>query len=135
VLKFRFVPNPLNSPFQKFEVNFGSLSDTIVLGIPCKRATSFKKISTTSAAWWVVFNGVKWAALVSLSTTTMIESCCLLVLGSQVIKSIFTTSHFHSGMGKGCSNPAGCLCSALTFWHSIHMAMYSMIYFFKPHQK
>jgi hypothetical protein len=32
MLKFKFVPNPLNNPFQKFEVNFGSLSDIIVLG-------------------------------------------------------------------------------------------------------
>jgi hypothetical protein len=135
VLKFRFVPNPLNSPFQKFEVNLGSLSDTIVLGIPCKRATYFKKISATSAALWVVFNGIKWAALVSLSTTTMIESCCLLVLGNPVIKSIVTTSYFHSGIGKGCSNPAGCSCSALTFWHYIHLAMYSTISFFIPGQK
>jgi hypothetical protein len=67
MLKFKFVSNPLNSPFQKFEVNFGSLSDTIVLGILCKCATSFKKISATSDALWVVFNGIKWAALVRFS--------------------------------------------------------------------
>jgi hypothetical protein len=40
MLKFRFVLNPLNNPFYNFEVNFGSLLDTIVLGIPCNHATS-----------------------------------------------------------------------------------------------
>jgi hypothetical protein len=35
----------------------------------------------------------------------MIESCSLPVLGNPIIKSIVTTSHFHSGIGKGCSNP------------------------------
>jgi hypothetical protein len=80
-------------------------------------------------------SGIKWAAFVSLSTTTMIESCSLHVRGNHVIKSIVTTSHFHSGMGKGCINPAGCLCLALTFWHSIHLAMYSTISLFIPGQK
>ena len=33
VIKLRFVQNPMNNPFQKFEVNFISLSETISFGI------------------------------------------------------------------------------------------------------
>jgi hypothetical protein len=44
MLKFIFVPNPLKNPLHKLEVNFVSLSETIVLGIPCSLAISFMKI-------------------------------------------------------------------------------------------
>jgi hypothetical protein len=74
VLEFRFVPNPLNSPFQKFKVNLESLSNTIVLVIPCNLAISHMYISAMLDALCADFTGIKWAALVSLSTTTIIES-------------------------------------------------------------
>ena len=47
------------------------------------------------------------SAFVNLSTTTMMESCCLKVIGNPVIKSMEITSHFHSGTGKGDNKPAG----------------------------
>jgi hypothetical protein len=72
VLKFIFVPNPLNIPFQKFDVNLGSLSDTIVLGTPCILAISHMYISAMLVALCIDFTGIKWEALVSLSTTTII---------------------------------------------------------------
>jgi hypothetical protein len=39
----------------------------------------------------------------------MIESCCFIVLGIVVIKSIVTTSHFHSGMRNYCNILDGCV--------------------------
>ena len=41
MLKFIFVLNPMNNPFQKFEVKFRSLSETISFGIPRNMAISF----------------------------------------------------------------------------------------------
>jgi hypothetical protein len=58
VLKFRFVPNPLNIPFQKFDVNLESLSDT--LGIPCYILVIYcMYISTMLNALCVDFTGTK----------------------------------------------------------------------------
>ena len=42
-------------------------------------------------------------------------------LGGPVMKSNEITSHFHSGIGIGCINPAGCRCSTFTCWHSKHL--------------
>jgi hypothetical protein len=130
VLKCRIFLNPLNNPFKTFDVNFGCLLDTIVLAIPCNQAIYFRFISTMLDSLRVIFTGIKWVALVSLSTTTMIESCYFLVLGSLLIKSIVTTSHFHSGMGNGCSKLVGCLCSILNFWHAKHLEIKSTTSFF-----
>ena len=74
VLKFNVVFNPLNRYFQKFPVNLGSLSEIITFGIPCSRKICFKKISAMFAALYVVLTGIRWAYLLNLSTTTMIES-------------------------------------------------------------
>src|SRR3954467_12920504 len=65
---------------------------------------------------------IKWATLIKWSTTTQIESYPDLVLGSPVIKSIPTLSHFQSSTGNGCSNPAGFWCSAFTRLHTSHRA-------------
>src|SRR6185503_8311506 len=59
---------------------------------------------------------MKWVALVSRSTITHMESCPFCVLGSPTTKSIPISSHFQTGMGRGCSNPAGFWCSALILW-------------------
>jgi hypothetical protein len=86
----------------------------------------------------VILIGIKCAAFLSLSTTTMIQSCCLVVMDSLVMKSIVTTSHFHSGMGNGYSNPVGFLCLAfsvpLPFSHSMHLTIKLTTYFFIPSQ-
>ena len=51
---------------------------------------------------------IKCDGFVNLSTTTMMESSCLIVIGNHVIKSMEMTSHFHFGIGKGCNKPVGC---------------------------
>ena len=40
-------------------------------------------------------NWYKCISFVNLSTTTMMESCCLQVIGNPVMKSMGITSHFH----------------------------------------
>jgi len=42
------------------------------------------------------------------------ESCCFTILGNLVMKSILTTSYFHSSICNGCNSPARFLCSAFT---------------------
>jgi hypothetical protein len=51
-------------------------------------------------------------------------SFCLVEVGNHVIKSMEMVSHFHYGMVKGCSSPAGFQCSTLTYWHSMHWDKY-----------
>ena len=58
--------------------------------------------------------GMKCPIFYNLSMTTKMESFLFLLLGRPVIKSILITSHFHSGMGNGCSNPEGCWCLDLS---------------------
>jgi hypothetical protein len=50
---------------------------------------------------------MKWATLVRRSTMTHIESYPAWVRGNSTMKSISISFHFHSGIFKGCSNPAG----------------------------
>ena len=59
-------------------------------------------------ALYVDLTNMKCDAFVNLSTTTMMESCCLIVIGNPIIKSMEMTCHFHSGIGKGCNKLAGC---------------------------
>jgi hypothetical protein len=101
----------MNKDFQNSEVNFASLSDIISLGIPCSLNIYFMKILEISISLQVEFTGMKWASLLNLSTTTMMASFCLVVLGSPVIKSMEMVSHFHYGIGRGCNSPVGCWCS------------------------
>ena len=57
--------------------------------------------------------GIKCVALVLFSTTTIMESCFLDIMGNLMMESIDISSHFHSVMGKVCSSPTGCWCYAL----------------------
>ena len=66
------------------------------------------KIFAMTSTLNVDLNGIKCDAFVDLSTTTMMESCCLIVIGNPVIKSMEMTSHFHFGIGKGGNKPTGC---------------------------
>src|SRR6185312_6958619 len=75
---------------------------------------------------------MKWAALVSRSTTTHMESCPFWVLGSPTTKSIPISSHFQTGMGRGCNNPAGFWCSALILWQVSQCATNRAISAFIP---
>ena len=113
VLKCNLVPIASCSFGQNQEVKRGSLSDTMDTGAPCSLTIS----STYNCAYlsreWVLLVAMKWADFVNLSTITQIASCPRCVLGSPVTKSIVILSHFYSGMDKGCSKPAGFLCSIL----------------------
>ena len=104
VLNFSFVPKSANIPFQKLEVN--SLSEIFALGNLCNLKISFMKFFVMALALYVDLTDVKFYAFVNLSTTTMMESCCLIVIGNPVIESMEMTSHFHSGIGKGCNKPS-----------------------------
>jgi hypothetical protein len=64
----------------------------------------------------------------------MMASFCLVDVGNLVMKFMEMVSHFHSDIGRGCNNPGGCRCSALTCWHSMHLAKYSTMSFFSPGQ-
>ena len=50
---------------------------------------------------------MKCVYFINSSATTITESCCLIVLGNLVIKSIEVTFHFKSGMGNGYSKIDG----------------------------
>jgi hypothetical protein len=60
----------------------------------------------------------------------MMASFCLVEVGNPVMKSMEMVSHFHSRIGRGCNNPAGCRCSSFIYWHSMHLARYSAMSFF-----
>ena len=128
------VSKPAINDFQKFDVNFTSLSEITIFGTPCNRNIYFKNTPVISAALCVDFTGMKCAYFLNLSTTTMMESCCFCVLGKPMIKTRDIISHFHSGTGKGFSKPAGCLCYVLTCWHSKHLDRYLSKSKFKPRQ-
>ena len=112
-----------------------SQSEIMALGSPCNLNISFINIHAISLALLVDLNGMKCVALVNLSTITMMESCCLGVVGKYVIKSIKITFHFHYGMGKGYINPAICWFSSFTCWHFFHHDIYVVMSLFIPSQK
>jgi hypothetical protein len=60
----------------------------------------------------------------------MMESFFLADVGNPVMKSMEMVSHFHYRIGRGCNNPVGCRCSALTYWHSTDLAKYSAMSLF-----
>jgi hypothetical protein len=59
---------------------------------------------------------MKWATLASQFIITQRESYTDCVLGNPMIKSIATSSYFHSDICKVSSNPTGGSCSVLTLW-------------------
>ena len=73
VLKFNVVFNPLNRDFQKLPINLRSLSEIITFSILCSQKIYFRNVSSMFAALYVVLTGIKWATLLNLSTTAMIE--------------------------------------------------------------
>ena len=91
-----------------------------------------------SAYWfavYVVLTDRKWADLLSLSTTTQAETCCLFFRGNPVTKSMAMSSYFHYGILSGCNKPASRWCSAFTCWHTRHLDTYSSMSFFIPIHK
>ena len=106
--------------------------EIIALGNPCNLKISFMKIFAMVLDLYVDLTGIKCDAFVNLSTKTMMESCCLVVIGNLVIESMEINSHFHSRIGKGCNKLVGCWCSTFTCWLFIHLEMYSAMSFFIP---
>lgn len=80
----------------------------MAFGIPWSLKIFVLKISSMFIALYVDFMGMKCVYFFNLSTTTIIESFCFLVFGNPVIKHKEIISHFHFGMGKGCSNHVRC---------------------------
>jgi hypothetical protein len=80
---------------QNREVNWDPWSDTIFLGTPCRQTICAMYNSTSLAPEYVVYDGIKWATLVSLSTITQIESYQVDVPGRPMMKSMLISSHFH----------------------------------------
>jgi hypothetical protein len=56
---------------------------------------------------YVVATGIKWVDLVKRFMMTHIELYPCEVRGKPTMKSIHLFSHFHSGILKGCTFPAG----------------------------
>ena len=107
----------------------------ILARTPCSRTVYLTKTWATSAAVAVVLRGMKCATLVSLSTTTKIESNPSETLGNPVKKSMLMHSHFISGISRGWSFPSNLTRSALTFWQIKHRFTCSRVSFFNFGQK
>jgi hypothetical protein len=97
VLKFNYMPSSSKGLFQKFKVSFVFLSEMIALCIMCNLNTYFINIYAMSVALFMDLTQLKLSTLVNLSTTMIMESCCLKVLGRLVIKSTVINSHFYFG--------------------------------------
>jgi hypothetical protein len=67
---------------------------------------------------------MKWATFVKRPTMTHIESYLAWVQSNPTMKSILISSHFHSGIFRGCSKPASLWCSTFTHWQVSHRATY-----------
>ena len=135
MLKFNFVPKSANRPFQNLDVNLGSMSDSIALGNPCNLKIYFIKTFAMAYLLFVYLTSTKCAYLDNLSTKTMIDSCCFIVIGKPLIKSMEIIPHFHYGIGKGCNKHVGCLFSIFICWNFMHLELYSAMSLFIHSQK
>lgn len=80
----------------------------------------------------VVMVGIKWSILVNLSTHKEIALYPCLVGVRLTMKSMFTNSHFHSCICKGCNNPLGLVVGVFTMLKnitSIHISLTSIPHF------
>ena len=93
-------------------MKIGSLSDTIERDMPWRRVISLVNNSATDFAEYGCLKAKKCPYLDKRSITTMItEYPC--EFGSPSMKSIDISSQIRSGIGSGCSNPAGVVVSYL----------------------
>ena len=89
MLKFSFVPKYANKPFQKFEVNLTSLSETIAFGNPCNLKISFMKIFAMSLVLCVDFTGIKCASFVNFMGASLVDQYPITlvhIVGFKIIK-------------------------------------------------
>lgn len=130
VLKFNLIPKEFWRLSHSLEVNWWSLSDTIEIRIPYNLTTSFTYIMVSLSTGFVIFIGKNMICFVNLSTITYIVLFPVLLFGSPITKSIVMSSHFHSGIKRGCNPPTCFWCSIFTCWHTTHLATYPTISFF-----
>ena len=116
---FELRPNFFQSARQKRLVNFGSLSELMFFYIPWCFTTLSKYNRPISCAVAVSRVGTKCAILLTLSTTTMMESNPL-DSGRWVMKSIETLFQHLVGMGNGLNNPASLRNWVLFCWQVTH---------------
>ncbi len=90
-----------NKRRQNLDANWGPLSDTISSGSPCNRTIPSRINWAVSSVVIDLEQGVKWAILVSRSTTTSIEFLAL-TIGRSVMKSIVIDPQGRLGIGRGC---------------------------------
>ena len=115
-LKRSFVPFIVKSSRQNLLINNGSLSDTMLLGMPWRHPKiSMNNRATVCAVCWVG-NIPKCKPFEKRSTMTKMH-----VLpryeGSPVIKSMDRSSHGSVGIGRGQRSPPGLQLSYLVCWH------------------
>lgn len=79
VLEFSCVPKLSNNSFQNIDVKFGSISNNIVIDIPCNLKISLIQIYTIFTTLKVGIIGIKWLEFFKLSSIIMMASCCLLL--------------------------------------------------------
>ena len=125
VLRFSLVPKAFCKFYQNRNTNRGSLSETILISIPCNLTISSIYSWTNFFMEYFIFIGKKWADLVNRSTSTQTASWPLCVRGKFETKFILMRFHFHSGISRGCNKFEDFLCSVLsclqvrqvwTFW-------------------
>ena len=122
VLKCNLVHKAPCKLSQKWDVNLGSLSETIDNGTPCNLTISetYKIASLSNGSVYCIER--KCADLVSLSTITQIALCFWKVWGNPIIKSTVIFSHFYSRIIKVWNLLAGAWYSAFTYWQVKHLA-------------
>lgn len=129
-LRIRWVPRLVCNCSQKRATNWVPRSEMMVFGTPCKHSMRSTYNSAYFLAGYTVLTGRKCADLVSLSTTTQMESYPFWVWGNPTMKSMLISSHFHSGMFKGWRVPAGLRWLALTLRQISHSDTYLAISLF-----
>ena len=98
---------------------------------------SLKTWSRKTWATWIAVKGcaraIKWAYLLSLSTTTKMTSFPM-DFGSPVIKSMLMSTQTSSGIGKGCNSPGLAAQSYLEAWHMEHSLINLLTCLWRPFQ-
>ena len=132
-LKLKSIPIFFHKVLQKCPTNMVSLSEAILLNIPCNLTTSLKNKLATCVASLILKQGIKWAIFKNISTTTKIESWPLWVLGIPKTKSILITFHGQPSMGNSLYNRAFYI-PPLAYWHILHFSINLLTSTFMPGQ-
>ena len=132
VLRSNFVPKYFCKLTQNWDVNWGSLSDTILISTLCNFTTSLMYNLVSIARENSVLIGMKCADLVKWSTMTQMTLFLLNVVSNPFTKSMVILSHFYFGTSNGCIRLEGLWCLAFTCWHIMHLATKDAISFFMP---